>query len=458
MVKKINKSKKKKKQQIKVYLFLKIIIFLAVVICLVIVVKPFLFRDSSQSKIAVGEENFGKDVYAKFLLEVYDKIQANYWEKITDEQLSLLYKAGLEKLIGDSYILPSSDKKGAEEIFNKATEKMEAEQKKELTANLAQIVLANLQPFGRSGLYTTKDEKALRDNVANIDASIDLYKELAVEKDSSQEEIEKAYQEKNNELEKIINDEIQPEEVRQASQKKKAQIDRAHETLADEDKRENYNEAGVESTVSYKLIGPDIFYIHLKKMSPTTFDEFQAATQAVDEGEALNTLIFDLRGNVGGAIDLMQWFLGPFIGPDQYAYEFYHRGDKEPFKTKIGWMPSLVRYKKVIILIDEQTQSSAEIMAATLKKYNVGVVVGAPTKGWGTVENVFPLDTQLSESEKYSVFLVHSVTLRDDGQPIEGRGVDPLININDENWQDQLYDYFNSDKLVKAVEEALDLD
>ena len=193
-------------------------------------------------------------------------------------------------------------------------------------------------------------------------------------------------------------------------------------------------------------------------MSPTTFDEFQAATQAVDEGEALNTLIFDLRGNVGGAIDLMQWFLGPFIGPDQYAYEFYHRGDKEPFKTKIGWMPSLVRYKKVIILIDEQTQSSAEIMAATLKKYNVGVVVGAPTKGWGTVENVFPLDTQLSESEKYSVFLVHSVTLRDDGQPIEGRGVDPLININDENWQDQLYDYFNSDKLVKAVEEALDLD
>jgi len=452
-MKKNNKLKKKKRQQIKVYLFLKIVIFLAVIICLVIVAKPFLFKDNNESKLAV--ENFVQDVYARFLLEVYDKIQTNYWEKITDEQLSLLYKAGLEKLTEDSYVLPSSDKQGVEEIFNKATENMEAEQKKELVANLAQIVLANLQPFGRSGLYTAKDEKALRDNVANIDASIDLYKELAVEKNSSQEEIEKSYQEKNSEIEKIINDTTQPEETRQAAQEKKTQIDRAHETLADEDKRENYNEAGVESTGSYKLIGPDIFYIHLKKMSPTTFDEFQAATQEVDEGEALNTLIFDLRGNVGGAIDLMQWFLGPFIGPDQYAYEFYHRGEKEPFKTKIGWMPSLVRYKKVIILIDEQTQSSAEIMAATLKKYNTGVVIGTPTKGWGTVENVFPLDTILSEGEKHSIFLVHSVTLRDDGQPIEGRGVDPLININDENWKDQLYDYFNSNRLADVVEEVL---
>ena len=396
---------KKRRPQIKFYLILKVIIFLAVIVCLIIILKPFLSKDNSdKSKTVVSEENFEQDDYIRFLLEIYDKIKVNYWESITNEQLSGFYKAGVEKLIENQPALISSDKSGVQNMLTDATKDMAEEKKKKFAVATAQIVLANLQPFGRSGLYTTKDEEALRNNVANIDKSIDLYEELAIEKDSSQEEIDEAYLEKNDELDNIIRDTTQPKEIKKEAERKKTQIDRSYETLSNKGKRENYDKSGVESTVSYELILPDIFYIHLKKMSPTTFEEFQIAIKEVDKGDKLSTLILDLRGNVGGAIDLMQWFLGPFIGQDQYAYEFYHRGEKEPFKTKIGWMPSLVRYKKVIILIDGQTQSSAEIMVATLKKYNVGVIVGVPTKGWGTVENVFPIDTQIDDKEKYSMF------------------------------------------------------
>ncbi|MBI2599479.1 hypothetical protein HYW43_00995, partial [Candidatus Daviesbacteria bacterium] len=116
---------------------------------------------------------------------------------------------------------------------------------------------------------------------------------------------------------------------------------------------------------------------------------------------------------------------------------------------------SIAKYKQVVILIDNQTQSSAEIMASSFKKYRVGVVVGVPSKGWGTVERVFPLDNQIDNAEKYSIFLVHSITIRDDNQPIEGRGVEPDINIKNSTWENQLFDYFRNLQLTTAIKQVL---
>ncbi|MCX6730205.1 MAG: S41 family peptidase, partial [Candidatus Portnoybacteria bacterium] len=95
---------------------------------------------------------------------------------------------------------------------------------------------------------------------------------------------------------------------------------------------------------------------------------------------------------------------------------------------------------------------SAEIMTATLKKYNVGIFVGEKTRGWGTIEKVFEIKNQISDDEKYGMFLVHSLTLGDDNQPIESNGVKPLINITDKDWKQQLFNYFHSTDLNSAVE------
>jgi hypothetical protein len=50
--------------------------------------------------------------------------------------------------------------------------------------------------------------------------------------------------------------------------------------------------------------------------------------------------------------------------------------------------------------------------------------------------------------------MVHSVTLRDDGQPIEGRGVEPMIYLSDSKWPNKLLSYFNYPVLIEAVKEA----
>ena len=104
-----------------------------------------------------------------------------------------------------------------------------------------------------------------------------------------------------------------------------------------------------------------------------------------------------------------------------------------------------------MVLINGQTQSSAEVMAGTLKKYRVGVLLGTKTKGWGTVERVFPLKSTLSADKKFSLFLVHSLTLDDAGKPIEENGIMPDIDTTQNNWQTKLGAYFSDEALNAQV-------
>lgn len=386
-----------------------------------------------------------QDRYVLFLMEIYDKIKNNYWDKISDENLINIYFLSLGKITNQPIITQPKDRTELSDLLTDSIQTESSEQKKkELAVNLANSVLTNLQPLGRSGLYSQKDETALKNNVENK-ASQDHYQSLGIKKEASAEEIKLAY---DQNLAKLKNDQST------SAAQKKQELTASYQALSDINSRKNYDSLGVDPTIEYKLLKPEILYLHLKKFSPTTLDELIKVTAKFDQGNTLNCLIFDLRDNIGGLIDGLPYFLGPFIGNDQYAYQFFHQGEKADFKTKTGFISSLSRYKKIVVLINGGTQSSAEVMAAALKKYNAGILVGTPTKGWGTVEKVFNLDSQIDPQEKYSIFLVHSLTLREDGQPVEGKGVEPLVNINNPDWENQLLAYYRFDELVKAVKEV----
>lgn len=398
------------------------------------------------------EDYSESEIYVEFLSEVYDKIKEYYWDKITDEKLSDLFKRGSEKLTGVPQLLSSSDKDALRVMLAEIIRTLNGtEQKKEFSAHLANIVLVNLEPLGRSKIFTKKEREDLVNNIQNINPETNLYKTLEVEKDVSQKDLEKAFDEKTAELGEEL--EKASEEEKEKMEKELKSVKYAYEVLSDTQKKEKYDTFGAEPTVLTKLVRPDIFHIYIQKFSPTTLEEFIKAADSVDNVEGLDTLILDLRSNIGGAITTLPQFLGPFIGKNQYAFEFFHQGETIPYKTPTGWLSSLVRYKKVVILVDGQTQSTAELMASTLKKYNAGVLVGTTTKGWGTVEKIIELNTQIDPDEKYFTYIVSNLTIRDDGQPIEGKGVEPLISINDPDWEKQLFAYFHYDELIKAVKE-----
>lgn len=400
----------------------------------------------SQKKETPPSQVQSKNKYVSFINEIYDTITQNYWDKVEEEKMVQLFVLASEKAGGQ--FLDSQPKKKEElikalsTVINKISKE---DDKKKFVTLVADAVLSNLQPLNRSRLYSQKEETNLQNLVQNKNPEVDQYKTLGLNKGASSADVQKNYQQLTEKLKK----EASPE-----AKQKMAEVEKAYQTLGNEDSKKNYDAAGIETTVESKLIKPNIVYFKLTRFSPTTFDDLKRTADKYDSGDVLDTLILDLRNNIGGAFDGLPYFVGPFIGNDQYAYQLFHQGDKTDFKTKIGLFPSLARYKKIVILINENSQSTAEMMSSILKKYHVGVLVGNKTKGWGTIEKVFPLNNQIDKTEKYSVFLVHSITLREDGQPIEGRGVEPNIYIKDAIWGKQLLSYFNSPEIVQAVKEV----
>ncbi len=405
-------------------------------------IKIYKTKRLEKAKVATIQPK--KDTYAAFADEVYDIIQQNYWNKITDADLSNLFVLASQKVASTTtFSLLTKNKIGVEGVIATGTKNLTADQKKDFVTNVADVVLANLAPFGRSRLYTQKLETALKNEVNNVDTSQNMYSILAVKPDAPQSEIEKAYQQQAKKLE--------ADNTPQAKEKL-ALVNRAHEALSTPIRKEIYDKTGSEPSVTYRQLDSGTFYIKLVRFTPTLIPEFQAAAKTVDGQPAtLHTLIIDLRDNIGGAIDQLPEFLGPFIGQGQYAFQYFHQGTYTPFQTTTGFLPELVRYKRVIILINGQTQSSAEVMAGTLKKYNVGVLVGTPSKGWGSIERVFPISTSLDPNQTFSAFLVHTLTLADDNQPIEGKGIQPQINIKDKNWERDFQAYYNDSNLTMQI-------
>jgi hypothetical protein len=388
-----------------------------------------------------------QNIYVNFTLEIYDKIQKEHWNKVSDEELSNLFRLAAEKLLEAPQKLSSADKNGLTAMIDEIIKNMEEPKKKEFIASIANLVLVNLKPFGRSALYTKKLKQELADKVQNINPENNLYLTLGTKEGATQKELDDAYAKKVSELTPRIDDPAIKEEMKK--------VEYAYGVLSDEENKERYDESKAEPTVLGKLISSGILYLYVPRVSPMTLNDLKKETEKFDKGENLNSLILDLRGNIGGSLDVLPYLLGPFIGPNAYAFELFKQGDYEPFKTKFGWLPSLVRYKKVAILVDGNTQSSAEVMTAAFKKYNVGIVVGTTTKGWGTIEAVYGLENQISENEEYSVFLVNHLTVRDDGQSIEENGVEPTINVSDKNWEKQLLAYFDNQGFVSAIKETL---
>lgn len=399
--------------------------------------------------------------YVTFAAEVYDKILENYWDEISEKDLNNLYKLAIEKLTSSPLEKQPKNEQSSRlrteqssrlrtrqeliSLLEKTINGLEEEKRKEFVVNLTSAVLVNLAPNGRSGLYTQKLEQQLKNTVQNIDPAKDLYQDLGLDKGASYSAIEQAYNQKLAQLQK--------DNTPQAKEKIE-QINYSKKVLTDDQAKKLYDEKGIEPTVESRMITSDIAYLRLIKFSPTTHEEFQRAVSSFG-GNKPTALIFDLRSNIGGAIDATPYFLGHFLGKNQYAYEFFKHGDYLPFKTPTDKLPAIANLKQMIILTDNKTQSSAELMAASLKKYKAGLLVGETTKGWGTVERIFPLEHQLDDSEKYSVFLVHSLTLRDDGQPIEGKGVEPNVNIKNTGWEKEFLSYYRYPELAEAVKNLI---
>ncbi|MFZ2523283.1 MAG: hypothetical protein WAW92_02750, partial [Minisyncoccia bacterium] len=208
------------------------------------------------------------DKYVMFDLEVYDQIAKTYWNKLSEEDLSNLFKLSVEKALSTTTSLYSKDKAGVEKMLRKALALASTtEQKKQLAITTAGVALYNIPPAGRNQLLTQKQEKQFRDTVANINPAKDLYSDIGVKTGSTKEEVKQGYEA----MLKAYKNATSGED--------KAKVEKAkyaYGVLSNDDSKTLYDQAKVEPTLKHKIIGTT-FYADLSQIAPTTLFELVKA-------------------------------------------------------------------------------------------------------------------------------------------------------------------------------------
>ena len=383
------------------------------------------------------------DVYVRFVMEAYDTVAKQYWQKAEDKQLAELFTLSVQKAAATTTAAAVDRASTAKLVAAQFAPLKDDGAKRQLATQLLQVALYNMAPTGRNQLLTSQQQKEVQQTVQKVDPSSNLYSELGVTDSATREEIQAAYAKKKAELAASSSPEAAKELER---------ISYVGDVLVDPTAKERYDTSKAEPTVFSRRFGSTL-YIRLDRMAPTTAADITTVLENASTSP-LSSLIFDLRGNLGGALDQVPTMLGIFLGKNQYAFDIYHQGDFTVVRSTVDKISQLDRYQEIALLTDNMSQSSAEVFAAAIKRFNLGVLVGAPTRGWGSIEGTYPLTTKIDPDTDYALMLVYGLTLREDNEPIEGKGVDPDIALSDSAWRSQLSGQLRSQSLIEAIKQT----
>ncbi len=136
------------------------------------------------------------------------------------------------------------------------------------------------------------------------------------------------------------------------------------------------------------LWAPGIAYLHLSSLEQKTAQEIADALDRLG-GPSLKGALLDLRDNRGGLLDATVATASLFLKPDLLLLTARGRAvPGQSYRTQ----PTQTHFDMpLIILVNGNTASAAEILAAALEEHDRALVVGEPTFGKGVVESVMSL-------------------------------------------------------------------
>jgi tricorn protease len=178
-----------------------------------------------------------------------------------------------------------------------------------------------------------------------------------------------------------------------------------------------------------------IAYAHMRNMGTGELEKF--LIDMTSEAYNREGLIFDLRYNLGGNVhDLVL----NFLAQKPYLKWKYREGQ---FTIQPNFAPAA---KPLVLLINEQSLSDAEMTATGFRQLQLGKIIGTETYRW----IIFTSGKGLVDGSFYRLPSWGCYTL--DGKNIEIEGVKPDIYVK-QTFKDRLED--KDPQLDKAIEEVL---
>ncbi len=171
-------------------------------------------------------------------------------------------------------------------------------------------------------------------------------------------------------------------------------------------------------TVSWRLIpGTDVAHLRLATFSENSAARLESAVLEARRDGA-EGLVLDLRDNGGGLVDQVEGMAGQFLPSGVGIYTQKYRGGEEEITVSEDNEPL---YIPLVVLVNEGSASSAEILAGALRDNGRAEVVGETTFGTGTMLQEFVLE------DGSTILLGVREWLTPNGDSIRGSGIEPDI-------------------------------
>lgn len=139
-------------------------------------------------------------------------------------------------------------------------------------------------------------------------------------------------------------------------------------------------------TVTSEILEDNIGLITISGFEMQTSEDFEAALKEM-ENKAVKGVIIDLRNNGGGLVDECVAIADMLLDKGTVMYTEDHDGNREYVYCEEG--RTNLPY---VVLVNENTASSSEILTAAIQDNAGGKIVGTVTFGKGIIQNSAPLD------------------------------------------------------------------
>src|SRR5215216_4053708 len=169
--------------------------------------------------------------------------------------------------------------------------------------------------------------------------------------------------------------------------------------------------------VTWRWLPDNTVHLRVTDFQPGVNQKVRSALEAIREAGA-QRLILDLRGNPGGLVPEVIGVASEFLDEGSTIFLEKER-DQEPHPIQtVGHNGSWLDLA-LVVLIDDDSASGAEVLAAALRDNGRAQLIGETTFGTGTVLTTFPQD------DGSSVVLATAFWLTPEGDHVWQEGVEP---------------------------------
>ncbi|MDU4202220.1 MAG: S41 family peptidase [Negativicoccus succinicivorans] len=173
-------------------------------------------------------------------------------------------------------------------------------------------------------------------------------------------------------------------------------------------------------TVTHEMMPEQIGYLRIGQFTEHTPEEVNRALTEL-KYQGMQRLVLDLRKNPGGSLAAVTAVADHFVSQGELVRIVPRSG-----KTEVIKVNGSNERVPLVVLIDHDSASASEILAAAIRDHQTGILMGTTTYGKGTVQSVLPVSDatglRLTIAEYYSP----------NGSSINGYGVTPDIDLGAE--------------------------